>query len=525
MNEKIAARLAPTGRRSVIVLALVAVVSLAAGMGLSRLIQSPAQAAANLAPPSAGPITYKVDKRVISTDVPLRAEVRREDSVELRRTTGAGDAGIPAVVTGQLPEKGSQLTAGQVALEVTGRPVIALPGDLPVYRDLGPGMSGPDVVQLREALRSLGINGGDPSNDTYDATLAAGVRALFSRVGYTAPAPNEALDESVKAAKSQVTAATQGKASAQRTLDAARRGGATAAEIVAADGAVAVARADLAYWDAECPKAPEDRSPDAMMVLTCTPPGRVALQTALDSAVAGRTALSTPPDTAEAAAGLSAANQALAEANTELSEAQGRALTPLPAGEVVYVPTLPRRVDAVTPKRGEILTDGPFATVSGTDLEARGKVTAADAAQLRVGATGTIRLDDEDFEVTLTQISDVQKEGGGTDVGRKEVVFTFGGLTAQQEAALDGRGVGVKVPVGSTDGPVLAVPMAALSTGPDGASRVQVHDGSQTRLVEVTTGLRANGYVEIKSSKGGLSEGDLLVLDAAAAAQTDKDDG
>ncbi len=525
MSENNAAQQVRTGRRSVVVLAVVAVVSLVAGMGLSRLIQSPAQAAANLAPPSAGPITYKVDKRVISNDVPLRAEVRREGSVELKRTSGAGDASVPAVVTGRVPEKGSELGAGQVALEVAGRPVIALPGELPVYRSLGPGMSGPDVVQLRQALQSLGINAGSPSNDTYDASLAAGVRTLYSRAGYTAPAPDEMLDDTVKSAKTAVTTAGQSVAAAKRTLDAARRGGATPAAIVEADGAVTVARADLTYWDSECPKAPEDRNPDAA-ALVCTPPGRVALQAAVDSAVAARTALNTPPDTAEAQAGLTAANQELAAANTALSEAQGKALTPLPAGEVVYVPTLPRRVDAVTPKRGEILSDGAFATVSGTNLEVRGKIAANDAEQLKVGATGTITLDDEDFEVTLTEIADAHKEGGGTDASRKEVVFTFSGLTAEQESALDGASVRVKVPVGSTDGKVLAVPLAALSAGPDGSSRVQVRDKSETRLVEVTTGLAANGYVEITSSKGDLSEGDLLVLDPAAAAKgaTDKDD-
>lgn len=426
-------------------------------------------------------------------------------------------------MTGRVPEKGTELAAGQVALEVAGRPVIALPGELPVYRSLGPGMSGPDVVQLRQALQALGINAGSPSNDTYDATLAAGIRTLFSRAGYTAPEPDEMLDDGVKSAKTEVTTAGQGVMAAQRTLDAARRGGATTAEIVAADGAVTVARADLTYWDNQCPKAVNDRDPDAG-ALVCTPPGRVMLQAALDSAIAARTALNAPPDTAEAQAGLTAANQALATANTALSEAQNKAITPLPAGEVVYVPTLPRRVDAVSPQRGEILGDGAFATVSGTDLEARGKIASSDAEQLKVGATGTITLDDNNYEVTLAQISDAQKDGGGTDASRKEVVFTFGTLTAEQEAALDGASVRVKVPVGSTDGEVLAVPLAALSAGPDGSSRVQVQDESGTRLVEVTTGLAANGYVEITSAKGDLSEGDLLVLDAATAAKTTKDD-
>ena len=522
MSAKNAEQVHNKGRRSVVVLTVVAVVSLVAGMGLSRLIQSPAQAASKLAPPSAGPITYKVDKRVISNDVPLRADVRREGSVELKRTGGGGDASTPAVVTGHLLTPGDELAAGQVVLEVTGRPVIALVGDLPVYRDLGAGMSGPDVVQLREALRSLGISVGDPANDTYDATLAAGVRTLYSRAGYTAPEPSSALDDDVKTAKTQVTTAGQGVGTAQRTLDAARKG-ATPAAITEADGQVAVARANLAYWDAECPKDPEDRSPDAGD-LACTPPGRIALQAALDDAVAGRTALDAPPDTASAQADLTAANQALADANAALTEAQGKALTPLPAGEIVYVPTLPRRVDSVKPKRGEVLGDGAFATVSGTDLEARGSVSADDAAQLSVGATGTITLNDRDYEVTLAEISDTQNNSGGTDATRKNVVFVFGTLTPDQEAQLSGQSVRVKVPVGSTDGPVLAVPLAALSAGPDGSSRVQVHDGSGTRLVEVTTGLAANGYVEITSSKGDLAEGDLLVLDAATAAKTSTDD-
>ncbi|MCL2423099.1 MAG: hypothetical protein FWD11_04265 [Micrococcales bacterium] len=512
------------GHRSVLILAVVAAVSLVVGMGLSQLIQSPGQAAANRKPPEAGPITYKVDKRVISNDIPLRAEIKRENAVELVRAAGIGDTGTPAVVTGQIPENGSELTAGQVVLEVTGRPVIALVGELPVYRDLGPGMSGPDVVQLREALRDLGINAGDVRNNVYDASLATAVRALYSRAGYTPPALNEALDESVKAANSQVTAASQQVSAAQRTLDAARRGGATNAEIVAADGAVTVARSQLSYWDAECPKPLEDRSPDAMG-LDCTPPGRVTLTTALNSAVASRGDLDTPPDTASAAADVATANQALADARTDLSTAQGKALTPLPAGEVVYVPAMPCRINNVSLKRGQTLADGPFATVSGTKLEARGQVAADDAAQLRVGATGTITVEDAEYEVTIAQIADVVKEGGGTDTRRQQVVFAFAALTPEQERDLAGRSVRVMVPVGSTDGEVLAVPLAALSAGPDGSSRVQVLDGSTVRLVQVTTGLAANGYVEIKSAKPTLSEGDLVVLDAATAARAStKDD-
>lgn len=43
--------------RTIWIMALTAVISLGAGLGLSRLIVSPADAAAQAAPPEAGPIT------------------------------------------------------------------------------------------------------------------------------------------------------------------------------------------------------------------------------------------------------------------------------------------------------------------------------------------------------------------------------------------------------------------------------------------------------------------------------------
>ena len=169
------------GRRTIVVMAVVAVVCLALGLLLSRLIVSPGQAAANAAAPTAGPITVPVESRVIANEVLLRGDVGYDDPVDLAMETG--DLGGPAVVTGQVKGVGATVEAASVALEVVGRPVIVLPGDLPTYRTLRSGVSGPDVQQLKHALRAVGLDGGDPGNATYDAATAAGVRALYQKVG------------------------------------------------------------------------------------------------------------------------------------------------------------------------------------------------------------------------------------------------------------------------------------------------------------------------------------------------------
>jgi multidrug efflux pump subunit AcrA (membrane-fusion protein) len=80
--------------------------------------------------------------------------------------------------------------------------------------------------------------------------------------------------------------------------------------------------------------------------------------------------------------------------------------------------------------------------------------------------------------------------------------------------------VRIEVTVSATDHEVLAVPVAALSVGPDGTSRVEVereaagdaHQGL-TELVEVTVGLAAQGYAEVMPIPGAtLEPGDRVVV-------------
>ncbi|MFS0703855.1 hypothetical protein AB6N23_04965 [Cellulomonas sp. 179-A 9B4 NHS] len=521
------------GRRTIVAMAVVAVLCLAAGVLLSRLIVSPGAAAAEAAPPTAGPITVPVERRTIGNEVVLRGDVGYDDPVELRVETG--DLGGPAVVTGQVKEVGATLEAGAVALEVVGRPVVVLPGELPTYRTLRVGVSGPDVQQLRTALQAMGIDGGDPGNATYDASAAAGVRALYQRVGYEPPSAGEEATEAVTAAREGLTTAQEALRSAQAQLAGAGTAAGPGASLAELDGAIRVAEARAAFLGSQCALPLEARDPSAA---DCSPPALVEADAALQTARAARAAADKAPDTSLERSAVRAAQDQVAAARTALQQAEADTLTPLPATEVVYLPSLPRRVDDVEVRRGGTVS-GAFMTVSGATVQVTASASKADADLLTPGTAGTIPLEDGEVPVTVAEVTDAEPagtadgesaQGGGEESARptgdrRRVVFTVGALTPEQLTALQGTNVRVRVPVSSTEGEVLAVPLAALTAGPGGESRLEVADGEgASRLVEVTTGLAAGGYVEITGSKEPVEEGDLVVVGAAGAETSDEDD-
>ncbi|MCV2395423.1 hypothetical protein OEB99_13990 [Actinotalea sp. M2MS4P-6] len=499
--------MAPTPGRTLAVVAATAVVSLGAGLALSHLIVSPAEAAAQAAPPEAGPITVPVEERTLSNEVVLRGDAIYEDPLDV--TIETGDLGGPAVVTGQVPEVGSTIEAGSVILEVTGRPVILLGGDLPVYRTLRAGGSGPDVRQLKEALAALGLDAGDPATG-YDAQTAAAVRALYERVGYPAPAAGDEADAAADAAADEVRAAEQQVSAAQRELDAAGSG-LGEPERVRLQAAVDTAQARLDEATTAC-----SADPDA-----CLNSEVVAARGDLDAARADLAAAQAPADVAAQRAALDEAQRGLATARSRLSDARLAELTPLPASEIVYLPATPRRVDAVSVQRGAIVAGTPVMSVSGATLQIEGMVADTDAALVVEGSDVAIALPGGD-EVPGT----VQTVGGGADAaaeaGRTRVVVVPGELTEDQRQELQGANVRITVPVSATDGEVLAVPAAALTAGPGGEARVEVAHGSSTTLVTVATGLAADGFVEVSATgDGSLAAGDLVVVGTGAGTAGD----
>ncbi len=168
-------------RTLLIVIAATMVVSSAVTWAASVWIRSPAEAAARTAPPSPSLILVPVVEQELGTNVVTRGTGRYGSPQDLSVTPSRLKNG-PQIVT-RLPRVGSLIEEGDVLLSISGRPVFALEGAQPSYRDLGPGMTGQDVKQLEAALSRAGFHPG-PADGRFDAATAEAVRSLYLRHGF-----------------------------------------------------------------------------------------------------------------------------------------------------------------------------------------------------------------------------------------------------------------------------------------------------------------------------------------------------
>ena len=486
------------GNRVIWVIAGIAVVAMGAGLALGAFVVSPGQAAADAKPPQGGLITVPIEKKTLANDVTIRADASFADPIEVKVETG--EIGGPAVVTGHVPEVGAQLNAGDIALEVTGRPVIVLPGELPVYRTLRAGVSGPDVVQLKAALRSLGIEPGGGERDVYDAQVAQGVAQLYNRIGYPAPAGAEGAADALRQARDAHASAQASLGEAQRAL-ATAQAGPPASERLRLQNVVSAAQADRAEAD-------EGASRSTI----------VRLDAAIAEAQAALAEATRAVNTDAERAAVTAASGQVTATREAIGVAEQDTLTTLPAAEVLYLTSLPRRVDEVTATRGMTI-QAAVMRVSGAALRLSGSASEGDAALLQPGAAATFALPDgSDHAATIATVVPAKKSDKDDEKapagGRFTVTFEPAELSDDQIQALQGSNVRVKIPVSSTEGDVLAVPLAAVTAGPGGEARVEVRRESdeRTELIEVTTGLAAGGFVEIAAIDGELAAGDLVVV-------------
>ena len=498
------------------VMSAIALVSLTAGFVLANLTTAPSELKA---PPSAGLITAAVERTILTSEVVFRGDASLADTVEI--TASSSDSDASPVVTSVPPAPGTGIDALSVPIEVSGRPVIVLPGLLPAYRTLKVGLSGPDVAQLKTALAAVGIDPGDPGSDTYDTRLAQAVGALYERVGYDPPAPDDGAADAVFSARAGAVAAELGVDVAQRQLDAARRPIPESERLSLESGVAQAQRAVAAATRAHAVASPMEQADTADGVAEATE--------ALALAEATRAAALAAADTSEQSDALAAARQDLTIAQRALAQAEVSVAPTLPVGEVVFLTELPRQVNTVTARQGAPAT-GVLLTVSGAELSITGSVSATDAALMTAGTAGTFQLPDgEEVPCSVSSVlASVAEEGtgdpeqtvdpsgnqsGGSTSDQFSVTLTPAELTPAQIAAVDGTNVRVTIAVGSSSGEVLAVPLAAVSDGPGGVSRVEVASKDDSaRFVEVTVGLAGSGLVEIRPVTKGLAAGDKVVV-------------
>lgn len=381
-----------TRRKLAMVVGAAIVLSVVATLLASMLIRSPAEVAARSAAPALTPILVPVELRKIETKVVTRATGKYGSARDLVLVKSPLKAGARAVTS--LPEVGSTLDEGAVMMTVSGRPLFLFRGAQPSYRDLGPGMRGPDVAQLEQALVRLGLSPG-PVDDSYDLATARAVRELYQRAGF----------------------------------------------------------------------APLNAS-------------RLQLRTA------------EPIETNLVDDGYSTGGVQMA------------------SDEMLFMPNPPLRVSEIKTKVGAEPQESLMTTTDST-VSLDGALTIDEARLVKSGMQ--VRIDEPTLGITARgTVAEVAERPGTKGVDTFHVYLSAS--VDNPPPSLVGSSVRMTIPVSSTQGQVLAVPVSAVYLEPDGTSSVRRSVDGKVEVVRVVPGVSSDGYVAVTNPDGSLKTGDLVVV-------------
>jgi hypothetical protein len=207
-------------KRSIVlfgVLGFAAVLVVASWLASSR-IKSQADVAARAAPPTPSPILVPVEQRVLSSNIVTRGTARfgLPQPVSIAPSALKTDAGLIAT----LPLPNTQFVEGDVILTASGRPLFVIQGKSPAYRDLVPGISGDDVLQLEQALKRLGFAPGRVDG-AYDQRTSAAVAKWYKSSGWEPFGPTREQLDKVKTLEQEWGDARKRKMAADGTAAAA----------------------------------------------------------------------------------------------------------------------------------------------------------------------------------------------------------------------------------------------------------------------------------------------------------------
>ncbi|MGE0226035.1 MAG: peptidoglycan-binding protein [Acetobacteraceae bacterium] len=548
-------------------LAIVAAAAAGAWFAGSR-IESPAEVAARTAAPKPSPILVPVERRVLSADIVTRGTAR----YGLPQPVSLAPSPLkpsPGLIT-HLPLRNTQIHEGDVVLTASGRPVFVLLGDVPAYRDLVPGLVGEDVRQLKDALRRLGFDPG-PDADTYDARTSAAVEAWYRSKGWEPfgatrdqLAAVRALEREWGEALKAKMAAAAAVESAGLAVQAARataaynaravtmdRGGRSPSDLASSPllaserarvaHANTAAEADVAQQIAEhslitldprqtaTARAAADaklqvaqanrdriRLEGEMALRNAEREGRMAAERAgvvragqRSAYLEGEKAVRAALDAENLATlDLKLATQRVDQAAAELDQARRRLGIQMPIDEVVFIRSLPVRVEDITATIGSPAS-GTVLTVTDNQLSVDAALTLEAAPMVKPGMR--VAIDEQALGVSASGVIETVANTPGTR-GADGFHYYVGIRVDPTPIRLAGMSVRLTIPIETTDGAVLAVPVSALSMSTDGTTRVQVHKDGALRYVPVRAGLSTGGYVEVAAGKEGLSPGQMVVV-------------
>jgi peptidoglycan hydrolase-like protein with peptidoglycan-binding domain len=164
----------------------------------ASFVKSPAQLAADTAPPAPTVTTAQVVSQILTSSVQMRGVVypATEYDVYPSAPSSAGSgAGSSSSGSGSSPvyiskldvAAGDTIKNGEQLAEIDGQPLFALTGTVPAWRDLTPGDSGPDVTELQQALAALGYYDGYDTPGYFGSATEYAVSLYYEHLGYNPP--------------------------------------------------------------------------------------------------------------------------------------------------------------------------------------------------------------------------------------------------------------------------------------------------------------------------------------------------
>ena len=466
------------GRAAVALLAVV--VFAAAGWAAGRQIRSPAQVAADTAPPAPSPIAVPVTRRTLSTEVIVRGTVRYGAPQTVVLATSelkqGGKQGAAGIVT-HPPRRRTTLRAGQTAMTVDGRPAFVLPGATPMHRDLGPGDRGPDVLQLERALAGFGFGPG-AIDGRYDGATQGAVSAFYLRHGWAPFGPTDTQLEQLRTAQATAAAARDAHLQALNTIDQARRTS-TPAEVSQARVDAVTAR-DGVDTAGLAVQAAVTKLRSARQVAASAPSGPgVAWSAARRDQAAAAADVSKASDAiAQAQAELDAATAAASAATTDTSNAVRKAQD----DAVQAVLDVRSATDELRRARVGVRTARLQARLAGERVRVMERPASTRTLQAIAGAAAQ--------EEHRTR-ADVQRLAAksGVQVPADEVLF-FASLPLRVDTVKAKRGSTVSGPVMSVTNSRLAVDSSLAAS-----DAKLVHAGDRVTVEDQDLGIKLRGRV------------------------------
>ena len=430
----------PTTRRDMwVVVVCVLVVGLGAGSWvIGSRIQSSSEAAARASAPAASWITAPVELRRLSSTVIQRGDVRPEVTIAVGVPSSVTGAPVVTGITGAV---GDDVVEGAKVVEVSGRPVFVLLGDVPIYREMRPGMSGRDVSQLQAGLSRLGCVT-DSDAGVYGASTKMCVVDFYSKNGYGALPRSVTDDAGLASARRAVTDAQAAVDDGQAALNTGKAGPLASASVELADSkrALSDSNATAATDVADAQRALADAQAAATQAVATAVGAQAVAKSALDRLQANPDA--TPAD-------LDQAQVAYSQASSAVLAAQRDGDSSVASAQSALATTRRRGVAAIAAAQGAVkVAEANYADATkqaGTDPQS---VALLRATQSR------------DEAVTALAVLEAAT---GPIVPQGEIVFlpSFPARIVATPATLGGGGSSAQVGGAGASGSLVLVSLAA----------------------------------------------------------------